>query len=115
MKSLNFSTKTITVILLTLFTIISVPSRAQVYRIQYVSEQDDNFLYDLNKVENKRVYILPNGSKLYFTSDKFSCYSSAEQELERMLACGFKTSKIRTFHNHKIASSNYQIARNSCN
>lgn len=80
--------------------------KAKEYRVEYVSEMDAHFLYDLNKVKEKQIYILPNGSKLYFTSGTFACYSEAESELKRLKAKGFKTPKIRSFHNKKITVEN---------
>ena len=69
---------------------------------------------DLNKVKDKRTYILPSGSKLYFTNKKYTCSSAAQEALREMLSCGLSTSKIRTFYRHKISSSNFNLVNNIC-
>lgn len=84
------------------------------YRIQYVSQQDESYLFDLNKVEEKQVYILPNGSKLYFTTDTYSCFETAKRALDKMVACGFKAAKIRTFFGHKVSANNHHVTEGMC-
>ncbi|MFT6715630.1 MAG: hypothetical protein ACJA0Q_000257 [Saprospiraceae bacterium] len=102
MKKSYFQKATLVIILLVGLIVFPKTSAAKEYRIEYTSELDDNFLYDLNKVKGKQIYILPNGAKLYFIPATFSSYSSAQAELKRLLENGFKSSKIRAFHNNKI-------------
>ncbi|MFT6717466.1 MAG: hypothetical protein ACJA0Q_002121 [Saprospiraceae bacterium] len=107
MKNSHFQKATIVIILLVGFIVFPKTTSAKEYRIEYVSELDDNFLYDLNKVEGKKIYILPNGAKLYFTPVTFSSYSSAQKELKRLRDIGFTSPKIRAFHNNKICAEIY--------
>lgn len=87
---------------------------AREFRIQYVAENDESFLYELNKVKEKQIYILPDGSKLYFTSDVYNCRDVAEKELKRMLASGFTEAKIRIFFGNKISANNYVAIEGKC-
>jgi hypothetical protein len=107
MKNLYFQKATVVIILLVGLIVFPNTTSAKDYRIEYVSELDDNFLYDLNKVEGKQIYILPNGAKLYFTPVTFSSYSNAKKELKRLHDRGFTSPKIRAFHNNKICSEIY--------
>lgn len=107
MKNTYFKKATIITIILLGFIVLPLTSSAKEYRIEYVSELDDHFLYDLNKVKGKQIYILPNGAKLYFTPITFSSYSVAKKELKKMMDNGFKSPKIRAFHNNKICIQDY--------
>jgi hypothetical protein len=105
---------TIVVMLLMGLMLFSKVSYSREFRIQYVSQQDESYLYDLNKVKMKQAYILPNGSKLFFTGVSYTCYAKAQKELDRMIARGFKAAKIRTFFGHKISANNYKVSNCTC-
>lgn len=109
MKS-QFNRLTILILLILGITLLPQVSKAQNYRVEFVSELasslDPEFLHELNKVKNKNTYVLPNGSKIYFTNKRFSSFEDAKNELEKMLAKGFKTARIRLFHYQKGSSEN---------
>jgi len=114
MKRSNKNQIAIVVILLIGLTLFSKVSYSREFRIQYVSQQDESYLYDLNKVKAKQVYILPNGSKLFFTGVSYTCYEKAQKQLDRIIACGFKAAKIRTFFGHKVSANNYKVSNSAC-
>ena len=70
------------------------------YRIQCATSSEKKLLDSLHIIPDLKSFILPAGSKIFFSGGYFDKYLDAESRLENVKSLGFKNAFIRVFKNN---------------
>jgi len=74
------------------------------YRIECAKSNDKSLIQVISEIPELRTFMLPSGSKIYFSGDYFLTYPEAKTRLEQVQGLGFKDAFIRVFKYQKMLS-----------
>lgn len=92
------------VVLVLITTFSNAGSYQLKYRIECAKSNDLDLLKVINKIPELRTFMMPSGSRIYFSGDYFFTYPEADRRLNEIKALGFKDAFIRVFKYQKMLS-----------